>query len=152
MCCIRCNKSHIIFLFFYIIRIKKNEQDSFESNTHILNSQLYKKLEENRDVENNLIRWTNIIDCFKMNYMYTNSARYAYSLCVVINPENIRNNTIMCQPNTEITYALLFDSLCSHDENNVLRNVKKLSNEVYKDKHPQVFEKKTSCTIFTMLK
>ena len=58
----------------------------------------------------------------------------------------------MCQPNTEITYVLLFDSLCSHDENNILRNVKRWLNEVYKDRHAQVFEKTTSCTILTMLK
>ena len=30
----------------------------------------------------------------------------------------------MCQPNTKIAYVLLFDSLCSHDMNFILKNVK----------------------------
>ena len=58
----------------------------------------------------------------------------------------------MYQPNTVITYALLFDSLYSHDKNDVLRNIKRWLNDVYNDKHPQHFETISSCTILNNIK
>ena len=37
-------------------------------------------------------------------------------LCVVFNPGKIKTNVLNSQPNTEITYVLLFNSYGSHDK------------------------------------
>ena len=56
---IKMKKSHIIFSFFYIIRIKRKDQHPSQSNTQIFTSKLYSKLEEKNNNENGVIRWSN---------------------------------------------------------------------------------------------
>ena len=64
----------------------------------------------------------------------------------------MRNNTLNCQYNMEITYVLLFDILCSYDKNDIWRNIKGWLNNVYKDKNPQYFEKIVLSIIFNNIK
>ena len=70
-----------------------------------------------------------------------------WSLCVVINPGKIKNNT-NSNPDDERTYMLFFDSLKLHGKLNILKNIQRWLNNVYKDKNSKDFKEKESCTIF----
>ena len=94
VCWIRCKKFHIIFSFFYIIRIKRKEQHLSQSNTQMFTSQLYSKLEENNDNENGVMRWSRRKDIFNKKIVFIPIEKgLHWVLCIVINPGMIHNNT-----------------------------------------------------------
>ena len=74
-------------------------------------------------------------------------------MCVVINPGKIKNNA-NSNPEDEISYILLLDSLKLHGKLNVLKNIRRWLNNVYEDKYTkkkikiQKIKKTESCTMF----
>ena len=62
------------------------------------------------------------------------------SLCVVINPGKIKNNT-NSNPEDEISYILLLDSLKLHGKLNILKNIRRWLNNVYEDKYTKEKDK-----------
>ena len=78
-----------------------------------------------------------------------------WTLCVIINPGKIKNNTTSNKPNSEITHVLLFNSLWSKSistgKKDVFINIKRWLNCTYKNKHPDEFKDK-NCTIFDNIK
>ena len=89
-------------------------------------SQLYSKLEENNDNKNGVMKWSRNKDIFNKKIVFIPIEKgLHWVLCVVINPGMIHNNTILNQYNIEITYALLFNSLCSNGIGTSIQNVLK---------------------------
>ena len=97
-------------------------------------------MKENNVAEDCLMRWTKKLSFFQKHITFIPIQHSIHqSLCVVINPGKIKDNTLNSQHITEITYVLLFDSYGSHDENDVLKQIKRGLNDAYKEKHPQDF-------------
>ena len=135
VCCITCNKSNIIIFFSNITRIKRNELSTSLSSTHIFNTNLYTCLSQKSLSDNDLLKWTKHINLFKKRIIFIPIQEgIHWSLCVVINPGTIKNNA-NSNPEDEISYILLLDSLKLHGKLNVLKNIRRWLNNVYEDKY-----------------
>ena len=67
------------------------------SQIHTFHFSPFQTIKKNKDVENNLIQWTNRIDFFQKRIIFILIHHCIYwSLYVVINPGKIRNNKMMC--------------------------------------------------------
>ena len=125
------------------------------SSTHNFNTNLYTCLSQKSLSDNDLLKWTKNINLFQKRIIFIPIQQgIHWSLCVVINPGKIKNNA-NSNPEDEISYILLLDSLKLHGKLNILKNIRRWLNNVYKDKYTKEKDKNSkdlkktkSCTMF----
>ena len=111
------------------------------SSTHIFNTNLYTCLSQKSLSDNDLLKWTKHINLFKKRIIFIPIQEgIHWSLCVVINPGKIKNNA-NSNPEDEISYILLLDSLKLHGKLNILKNIRRWLNNVYEDKYTKEKDK-----------